>query len=196
MDAALALVAERGPHNFTIREAARRAGVSPGAPYKHFADKHALMAAVAVEGLELQRDMMEAEMARAGDDVLERFRAKGIAFVKFAVAHPTHFRVMTTPEFADPSTSPELDRAVREADAGIQSILAKAQKSGAIYATDPRIISLAARALMYGLSRMFVDGMLTHEGIDIEDAETIAVAVTEVFGHGLIPRASDPKSDC
>jgi len=190
MDAALELVAERGPHDFTLREAARRAGVSAGAPYKHFADKRALMTALAIEGLELQEEMMRADMDKI-DDTLEKFRAQGIAVVKFAVAYPTHFRVMTTPEFVNPANSMELNSALQEADCTIQNILGSAQERGAVYAGNPRIISLAARATMYGLSRMFIDGLLTAEGIDIDQAEAIALAVTEVLGHGLIPREED-----
>ncbi len=190
MDAALELVAERGPHNFTLREAARRAGVSAGAPYKHFADKQALMVALALEGLALQRQMMDADMD-AAPNIVERFRAQGIAVVKFAIAHPTHFRVMTTPEFVDPAKSEELRAALMEADATIQTILGAAQQDNVIWAGDPQIMSLAARALMYGLSRMFIDGLLSAEGIDVDQAEAVAHAVTEVLGHGLLPRPDE-----
>ena len=187
MDAALELVAALGPHGFTLREAARKAGVSAGAPYKHFADKSALMTAIAVEGMELQTALMDADMARATGP-LEKFRAQGIAVVKFAIAHPTHFRVMTTPEFLDPAESPALLQALEEADVTIQTILTSAQETGEVLAADPRIISLAARALMYGLSRMFIDGMLSTEGIDMDRAEAVAHAVTEVLGRGLVRR--------
>lgn len=83
-EAALELIAERGPHGFTLAEASRRAGVSVAAPYKHFADRDALLAALAERGYREQRVRFTSAMARAADPV-ERLAAFAAAYVRFAV---------------------------------------------------------------------------------------------------------------
>src|SRR2546423_15610177 len=93
--ATLRAIAEDGPEGFTLRDVARRAGVSPAAPYNHFADKDALLAAVAGECVDRLAATIEAAVAEATDDALDRFRHVGIAGVPVAAAHPEHFRAMS-----------------------------------------------------------------------------------------------------
>src|SRR5215472_4554343 len=91
--AALSLVAEKGPKGFTLTEAARRAGVSAAAPYRHFTDKAELLATVAEQGF---RDL-HADLVAAGKGAPEpkaRVIDLGRAYVRWAVAHPDHYRVM------------------------------------------------------------------------------------------------------
>src|SRR5262245_53999387 len=78
IDAALAALAEEGPEKLSLRDVARRAGVSPAAPYRHFPDKDALIAAVAAECASRMGEVMDSAVARAGDDPVDRFRATGI----------------------------------------------------------------------------------------------------------------------
>src|ERR1043166_9611825 len=92
--ATLRAIAEDGPEGFTLRDVARHAGVSPAAPYNHFADKNELLAAVAGECVDRLAATIETSVAEASDDVLDRFRHVGIACVQFAAAHPEHFRAM------------------------------------------------------------------------------------------------------
>src|ERR1700754_3368808 len=81
--AALELVAERGAHGFTLAEASRRAGVSVAAPYKHFADKDALLAELARKGYEQQYDRFAAAMSGETGPV-EQLAAFAAAYVQFA----------------------------------------------------------------------------------------------------------------
>jgi AcrR family transcriptional regulator len=94
LDATLRLVEENGPQGFTLRGAARAAGVTPGASYHHFEDKEALLAAVAEEGFELFRGALEAAARRPATSPQERARNVGVGYVLFAVEHPTRFRIM------------------------------------------------------------------------------------------------------
>ncbi len=180
IDAAVELVGEHGPHGFNMREAARRAGVSSGAPYRHFEDQTVLMKAVAAEGTRKMLAQMDAAAAAAGDDARDRFRARGVEYVKFAVANPAYFRVMNIPEYNDPPTT----------NSAVQNIL-DGPRDRAVYAADPEVAFLAAQCLVHGLARMFIDGQLMSRRIGPDQVEQIAVAVTEVLDHGLAPRSGD-----
>src|ERR1700757_4877316 len=93
LEAAIRLIAEVGPTAFTLREVARRAGVSHNAPYRHFRDRDDLMAAVAAEGF---RELTQAMVESAGQrtEALDRLKHAGLGYVTFALRRPEHFTVM------------------------------------------------------------------------------------------------------
>src|SRR5438045_9667491 len=91
VDAALQLAERRGPDAVSVREAARRAGVSPGAPFRHFPSRDALMTAVAEEAQRRFRAEIEAALSEApAGDPLARFRCLGLAYLRWALSNPTH----------------------------------------------------------------------------------------------------------
>src|SRR5512136_65494 len=100
LEAALDLVTARGVEAFSLREAAREVGVSPAAAYRHFADKDALLAALALEAFARLGQAMERAVSRAPGEAGSKahaaavFLAVGPAYVEFAVQHPAQFRVM------------------------------------------------------------------------------------------------------
>src|SRR5258708_23508137 len=95
IDSALQLVGEGGADAVSVREAARRAGVSPGAPFRHFPSRDALMNAVAEEAQRRFRAEIEAALAEApAGDPLGRFRCFGIAYLRLAMRNPNHFEII------------------------------------------------------------------------------------------------------
>ena len=185
--ATIELIALRGPESFTLREAARHAGVSPAAPYRHFADKTVLLAAVASEGFDRLAEAIEREVAAAGDDVLGRLQAEGLAYVDFALAHPAWFRTMHTPDVLDGERFADLVEQSQRIHAIAWRIIRDGQQQGVIHAGDPAAISLAWIASLYGLARFFVDGMVGTGG-DMDMAEQLTLAVGAVLEHGLLSR--------
>ncbi len=87
------LVAEKGPSGFSLREVARRAGVSHAAPAHHFGDAEGLLTSVAAEGFQRLADAMEADGDHI-DDALQRLRTVGAGYVRVALENPGHFAVM------------------------------------------------------------------------------------------------------
>jgi AcrR family transcriptional regulator len=88
------LLAERGAEAFSLREVARRAGVSPAAPAHHFGDAAGLLTAVASLGFEALTQALRAGDARGGTDARAALRGQGEAYVRFALQHPGRFRLM------------------------------------------------------------------------------------------------------
>jgi AcrR family transcriptional regulator len=94
VEAALELIARKGPAGFTFAEAARAAGVSPAAPYRHFRDRDELLASIAQQGFE----QFEARLTAAWDDgrpdTMKAFQRVGMAYLAFAREHPAYYSAM------------------------------------------------------------------------------------------------------
>ena len=94
VEAALAVLAETGKADFTLRSLARRIGVSHAAPYAHFADREAVLAEIARVGFAELEAAMRAAAARQAGDSAARLVAIGVAYVRFGYRHPAHYRLM------------------------------------------------------------------------------------------------------
>src|ERR1700694_3109685 len=111
IDAALALVEEGGIEAVSVREAARRAGVSPGAPFRHFESRDALLTAVAEEAQRRFRAEIEVALAEApAGDPLARFRCIGLAYLRWAMRNPAHFEIISSGRFFDHGKATALSR--------------------------------------------------------------------------------------
>jgi AcrR family transcriptional regulator len=100
LDAGVALIRKVGPKSFTMREVARRAGVSHNAPYRHFRDKDELISAIVGQGFERLNDAMIGQAA-AGKTGVERLELCGRAYVNFALRWPGHFTAMFASTFSN-----------------------------------------------------------------------------------------------
>jgi AcrR family transcriptional regulator len=94
IDASESLLAERGLEGFSLREVARRSGVSPAAPAHHFGDAAGLLVAVATIAFDGLTAALEAGNARGGDDPVARLREQGVSYVRFALRYPGRFGLM------------------------------------------------------------------------------------------------------
>ena len=97
IDATESLLAERGLDGFSLREVARRSGVSPAAPAHHFGDAQGLLTAVATLAFDGLTEALQAGNARGGDDAVARMREQGVGYVGFALRYPGRFRLMFGP---------------------------------------------------------------------------------------------------
>ncbi len=157
--AALALIEEQGPRGFTLREVARRAGVSHAAPYRHFADRDALLSAIAEEGFGLLDAAMHQAMT-GFDDPGQAMRHSGRAYVEFALAHPAHYRIMFGDALPADCQSASAGAA---GDAAFQTLIdgiTACQAAGLIPPGDPMPYAVAAWSSVHGLSLLLIDGRL------------------------------------
>lgn len=180
--AALDILRADGTAGLTLRAVARRAGVSHQAPYHHFADRAALVAAVAQDGFErLAAELGRAQRAAAG--AVARLQETGVAYVVFAVRHPEHFRVMFGSELAERVAHPDLDRAARRV---FEQLLEPAGALFPLQSSDSSTISATLWAVVHGLAMLLIDGQLPGHARPAK-ARRLALEVTERLWFGLQP---------
>jgi AcrR family transcriptional regulator len=184
LKAAAALVAERGPQRFSLREVARRARVSEAAPYWHFASKEVLLAGVAEQGFVTLAGLM-AEVRRRVKGPRRQLQELGVAYVQFALAHPSHLRVMFGPEIHDKSAHPTLKVAAKRAFGLLVSAISEGQRAGQVRDGDPKELAVSAWALVHGLSALIIDGQLGRRVRNDREARLLATRVTKLLQNGL-----------
>lgn len=169
--AAEAVIAERGVDGFSLRETARRAGVSPSAPAHHFGDARGLLTAIATSAFEALGDALaEASAAGSRDD---RVRAQGLAYVRFALANRARFDVMWRAALLngeDETYAAAGRRAFGLLDAAVRG--EGARREGP---SDPALApSIACWSTVHGFARLAMDGAF---GTDAGAAERAADAL-------------------
>jgi AcrR family transcriptional regulator len=158
LNASLALISEVGPQAFTLREVARRAGVSHNAPYRHFRDKDELLAVVALQGFERLTTAMKRSAAR-GATAAKRFQLCGRGYVSFALRWPQHFQVM----FDLPSSQnkyPEHAKAGDVAFATLLTFIAECQEAGVLPPGESESLALMAWSMVHGIAKLAVSSRL------------------------------------
>lgn len=177
LDAAEKLLVEGGVEALSWREIARRAGVSPGAPYHHFADKAALITALSQRHLDELHRLFEAAVAEHAEP-LEQLRELGMVYVLYAVEHPAAFRLMFRPEKGspfggEPGATPvfgvllEVVRACRE-------------RAGRSQEATERI-AFSALGLVHGLAALLLDGPLASLATDQRQVRELVMISTACF---------------
>jgi AcrR family transcriptional regulator len=167
LDTALEAVAEHGPVAISLRDVARRAGVSHAAPTHHFRDKTGLLTALAAEGWSLLGDALRDIAAGGGD-----FGDLGVGYVLFATSHPAHFAVMRAPGLTrrdDPELVAGQQRAREQLMAGAEQFESDPEEAG--------ITALAGWSLTHGLAVLILEGAIARD--PDTDVAALARAVTE-----------------
>ena len=156
IDAATRLLDQGGPAAVTLREVGRLAGVSHNAPYKHFADKQDLLAAVAAR--ELGRDDGGRPASAPGADALRQMMH---TYVRWAIRHPARFKLT----FGSWSTdSAELAQAADAARAGLVAAVRTAQEAGDLPPEDPERVAALILAVAHGAADLEISGHLARSG--------------------------------
>ncbi len=153
-EAALRLVREKGPRGFSLNEASRLAGVSVGAPYRHFPDKDALLAEIASNGNELLTVEITAA-AKLVSGVKEKMIACGMAYLEFCRAHPDYFAVIFHAGL-DKSKYPAVEQSARNAFGTIFELALAFERTPEL--AMQRAVS--CWALVHGLASLRMDGGL------------------------------------
>lgn len=195
VDAATDILHETQRWDFSLREVARRAGVSHNAPYGHFADKSALLAAVGVAGYEALRQRMLMASADA-PDADAALTATGMAYIGFGLENPAHYRLMFGQELQSDGALPsDLLTAAEAARAVLRDIVRRGAQDGTLDVDPDDVLGLTAAvlacwAMVHGFTLLAIDGLAQLESsVDVEE---LAILTASRFRRGLVA-AYPPK---
>jgi AcrR family transcriptional regulator len=157
---AVCVLAEADVASLSLRELARRLGVSHAAPYRHFADKDALLAAIAQQGFDLLAAEVEAAAAQHPEEPSHQLADTGWAYVRFALHQPQHFQVMFGRGTPPQTSQPELLVAGQHAFGSLLRVIETGQRIGRLVSGEPRELAVAAWSQVHGLATLLLDGQL------------------------------------
>lgn len=178
LSSALVLLDSMGVEKLSLRKVALHAGVSHGAPYRHFEDKEGLLAAVAHEGfVSMYEHMSQARDTFPDDDPRAQLDALGKAYVLFAIAHPTHFRLMFGPHMSHEDRHHEVREAGRRCHGVLLGVVQRGQHLGKLPTGDPMEQALAYWSIVQGLSTLHINGLVknVHDAHDAQNADVGAL---------------------
>jgi AcrR family transcriptional regulator len=172
LDEALRTIHQDGVEALTLRTIGVALGVSRTALYRHFADKRALLSAVATEGFRLLRVRL-VDAWRSGG--IRAFNDMGLAYVRFAMANPSHYRVMFGGFVDDAPRDEELTREATAAFQALVDAIVALQQDGAVRKDDPLQLARFIWSTVHGISMLVIDGQLPHQQGQIDDLIQFAV---------------------
>jgi|SRR5688572_25494854 len=161
LDASLALIEEGGLDRLSMREVARKAGVSHQAPYHHFGDREAILAALAGEGFSRLGQALAGAAAQAAWEPARAVEAMGQAYVDFALRYPAYFQAMFRADAVPLDRYPEARQREEEAfETLVESI-------GQVFANEPaesrQALAVASWAMVHGLATLILEGNLARK---------------------------------
>jgi AcrR family transcriptional regulator len=172
IEAARRLIAERGTEGFTLVDAARLAGVSPAAPYRHFRDKDALLQAVALDGFRAFSASQTGAL-KEHSDPLSAFRAMGLAYLAFARENPGAYAAMFMARHpAGLETPPAGDSGFEALVQGLRRMIGETPPAG----VDPLKLACQVWALSHGVAMLSASGQLQH-GFGVNASELLLEGV-------------------
>ena len=157
LDTAMGMLREEKGWQFTLREVARRAGVSHAAPYKHFPDKAALLSEMALMGFDTLRQAMA--QPRKPQSLRDEFFALARAYVRFGTSNPALYRLMFRAE-ADKAVDVHLHERSLAAFGVLTELMQRGQNEGSFRKTDMRAQAIASWAVVHGITLLTIDGLL------------------------------------
>jgi AcrR family transcriptional regulator len=159
IDAGVKLLMEGGLDKLSLRAAAQLAGVSHTAPYRHYRDKDALVAAIAERGFGLLAAATRAEIERSGArKALRKLVALGVGYVEFGIEHPAYLQLIFGGVMAKPEVPPSLRAAGRDSYQVLREVVAAGIASGELRKADVDDVALACWSLVHGLTMLIIHG--------------------------------------
>ncbi len=195
IDTAVTVADESGKDLISVREVARRLGVSSGAPFRHFPNRKSLMTAVAEEATLRLRLRVERDLRDAPEDPMARLKALGRTFIEWALNHPTQFRLVSARSLFDFNSSASLNVHFDVVRDTTLNLVKQAQEAAQLPPGCAQHLALALRALVYGLSRMQVDGQLPQWRVaDAQQRQSLILSMDLILdGLALGTQARQPS---
>lgn len=182
------LLEELGVENLSLRDLARRAGVSHTAPYRHFPDKDALLQELAKLGFAELGRVVRAATATSSDPG-EQLRAANYAYIRLAITHPERTRLMFGGVLDLARCTPELQTVAADAFASLTELVAGGQAAGHFRDLDARKLALAVWSGVHGFAMLYTGHQIQIANPEGAELRALCDTLTELMVHGVrIPR--------
>ncbi len=175
VEEAATMVAEGGTASLTMRAIGSRLDVSRAAPYRHFPDRAALLVAVAVEGFRRLNRRLGVSDADEMQANAEQLRRMGERYVRFALEHPAHYRLMYGKEALERQDQPELREVAGALLERLVEVIRAHQQRGEIADGDPRMQAYVAWSAVHGLASLLVERQID-PGVEVDDLVRLTTA--------------------
>jgi AcrR family transcriptional regulator len=176
--ASIELIEDEGLAKLSMREVARRAGVTHQAPYHYFSDREAILGEIAEEGFRLLTQRMESAVSsEAGpQSIAQRLTAMGRSYVEFACAHPAHFRIMFRPELVNMERCPGAEAQGDLAFCTVTRVVHEACEAGLPAVPSEAALVATLWSFVHGLACLILDGPLAKKqaaGTDVPTSDVL-----------------------
>jgi len=185
LNASLRMIEKTGLCSLSIREIAKKAGVTHQAPYRHFKDRETLIVTLAEEGFEKLATSI-ANAVNSTNDPLEKLKLLSGSYMQWAQAHPAHFRMMFSKDVAKSESSKKLQEAQEKLLILTLQIVETAQKEDLIPPGDARFYARQIWAANHGVTSLFIDEQLKPIAGNLENGQGLAVELTLNLVRGFI----------
>lgn len=180
-----------GAEALSLRDLARRAGVSPSAPFRHFATRTELLDALALDGYRRLVDTMDAAVT-AEQSTIGKLHVLARNYVDFARRNPPLLRLMTGRRKST-WASGELGELAAHSFAQLDAVIREGQAAGQVRAGDPTDLTISAWAQIHGVASLIADGMLEPPDVGKPAPSRVVSTAVEVLFHGLRPSSDDAQ---
>ncbi len=187
IDTALEIISEQGAKDISLRQVAQRAGVSHTAPYRHFKDKNAILAAVAKEGFDMMLAQTEDRIAGNKGNELDHFAICGLSYIDFASKYPSHYRVMFGTRSDDSYFSDEFKPESIPVFQLLRDKIKICQKKGLLKAGDLHHMAMAAWSIVHGFAMLRIDHHIPDQETDEKKLRELQQTVVLTLFYGLRP---------
>jgi AcrR family transcriptional regulator len=180
LEASLLLIETEGLARLSMREVARRAGVTHQAPYHYFADREAILGEIAAQGFEQLNAAIELAVAASDKQTSasERVSAMVRAYLDFACGHPAHFRLMFRPELVDLANCPRAQLEGSRAFATVKRVVHEAVAAGLPERPSEEALVATIWSVAHGMACLILDGPLAREPESGRDQQKAGVVAT------------------
>jgi AcrR family transcriptional regulator len=185
IQAGLELLAEGGAQELDLRKVARRAGVSHAAPYRHFADKQALIAAINEEGFHMLAERIRSTLNEVSDEPSEQLLGVALAYVRFAKENPWLMREMFSGITIERETFESLQTASKSVYRLYAEVIRSGQERGKIVDGDPTALAGVLWSVLHGLAMLIIENQMRPYADGPEGTERVTRYTIEVIYGGF-----------
>ena len=185
IQAGLELLTEGGAQELELRKVARRAGVSHAAPYRHFADKQALIAAINEEGFHLLAERIRSTLREVSDEPVEQLLGVALAYVRFAQENPWLMREMFSGITIERETFESLQTASKSVYRLYAEVIRSGQEREKIVDGDPTALAGVLWSVLHGLATLIIENQMRPYADGPEGTERVTRYTIEVLYGGF-----------